>query len=66
VELIILSLGGSIGVLLSQLLEFISQWRSATHRPPLHRHRPHFECNAGLQANLQTVAFRQRLPSRSA
>jgi len=59
-ELIILGLCGSIGAVLSQLLEFINRWRSATHRPLLHQHRE-FQANTVPSAELQAVAFRQRL-----
>ena len=60
-ELIILGLCGSIGAVLSQLLEFINRWRSAAHRPLLLQHRPEFQANTVLSAELQAVAFRQRL-----
>jgi hypothetical protein len=60
-ELIILGLGGSIGAVLSQLLEFINQWHSATHRPPLRRQRPDFEGNAIRAAELQAVTVGQRM-----
>jgi hypothetical protein len=64
-ELIILGLGGAMVAVLSQLLEFISQWRPATSRPLLNPHRPNVECHVGLRVNLKAVALRQRLPSTS-
>ena len=60
-ELIILGLGGSIGAVLSQLLDFISQWRSATHRPLLNQHRAAFQGSTVLPAKAQAIAFRLRL-----
>jgi hypothetical protein len=62
-ELIMLGLGGCIGAVLSQLLEFISQWRSAVHRRPLHRPRPNVAGNRALPVELPAAAFPQRLRS---
>jgi hypothetical protein len=63
-ELIMLGLGGSIGAVLSQLLEFIGQWRSAAHRPPFHRPRPNVAGNGALPVKLPAAAFPQRLHAR--
>jgi hypothetical protein len=65
-ELIMLGLGGCIGAVLSQLLEFISQWRSAAHRPPFHRPRPNVAGNGALPVKLPAAAFPQRLRRHAA
>lgn len=60
-ELIILCLGGSIGGVLSQLLEIITEWHLGTHPrlspPPGADHQG----NAELQAEPQAAALRRRV-----